>query len=196
MTGEASLARMLGQARVLRSGFAATAAQPWDGTTAAAELAVQLGHLAQCLGRRHGLDLSMFEDPARPITDTGDELADVALAVLSIAVLSGGEPTVLPAAARSPHGTASAMAEDVALLLALVVAAGRLAESAMVAGGYRHRPPGDMPAVPEAAGTALAVAGQLAGVAGADLPAAFDAMAADAARFLAARSAGAGSGAA
>jgi hypothetical protein len=154
MTGEASLARMLGQARVLRSGFAATAPQPWDGTTAAAELAVQLGHLAQCLGRGHGLDLSMFEDPARPITDTGDELADVTLAVLSIAVLSGGEPAVLPAAARGPHGTGSAMVEDVALLLALVISAGRLAESARSPRPARHESTGGFRWLPAARGAA------------------------------------------
>ncbi len=193
MTGEA-LARMLSHARALRAGFAATAPEPWDGTTAAAELAVQLGHLAQCVGRRHGLDLSQFEDPARPITDVGDELADVALAVLSIAVLSGGEPSAPAEAPGGPRRTPGAMARDTVLLIVLVIAAGRLAESAMVAGGYRHRPSGDMPAVAEAAGTTLAAVGQLAVATGVDLSAAFDAMTADAAGFLAARSARAGGG--
>jgi len=193
MTGEA-LGRMLSQARTLRAGFAATAPEPWDATTAAAELAVQLGHLAQCVGRRHGLDLSEFEDPARPITDISDELADVALAILSIAVLCGGEPPAPPEAAGGPGRAPGAMPREAALLLVLVIAAGRLAESAMVAGGYRHRPSGNMPAVAEAAGTALAAAGQLATATGVDLPTAFDAMSADAADFLAARSARAGGG--
>jgi hypothetical protein len=193
MTSEA-LARMLSQARTLRAGFAATAPKPWDATTAAAELAVQLGHLAQCIGRRHGLDLSQFEDPARPITDTGDELADVALAILSTAILSGGEPSAPPEAPGGPRRVPGALAGDAALLLVLVIAAGQLAEAAMVDGGYRHRPSGDMPAVAEASGTALAIAGQLAAATGVDLPAAFDAMTADAVGFLAARSARAGGG--
>ena len=192
MTGEAALARMLAQARTLRSGFASTAPEPWDGTTAAAELTVQLGHLAQCIGRRHGLDLSRFEDPARPITDTGDELADVALAIFSIAILSGDEPPAPPESPDDPRQVSETTAGDAALLLALVIAAGRLAESAMVAGGYRHRPSGDMPAVAEAAGTALAAAGQLAAATGVDLPAVFDAMSADATSFLASRSVRAG----
>ena len=63
MTGPATLARMLDHTRRLRAGFAATAPEPWDGTTAAAELAVQLGHLAQCIGRRHGVDLSGVRGP-------------------------------------------------------------------------------------------------------------------------------------
>jgi hypothetical protein len=193
MTGEA-LARMLSQARTLRAGFAATALEPWDATTAAAELAVQLGHLAQCISRRHGLDLSEFEDPARPITDISDELADVALAILSTAVLSGGEPPAPPEAADGPGRAPGAIPGETALLLILVIAAGHLAESAMVAGGYRHRPSGNMPAVAEASGTALAAAGQLAAATGVDLPAAFDAMSADAAGFLAARNARAAGG--
>jgi hypothetical protein len=185
MSGEAALARMLGQARTLRAGFAVTAPQPWDAVTAAAELAVQLGHLAQCIARRNGLDVSGFEDPARPITDAGDELADVALAILA-----GSEPSAQPAASCEPYQAESGMPGDTALLLVLVIAAGRLAESAMVACGYRHRPAGDMPPVADAAGTALAAAGELAAAIGVDLPAAFDAMTADATRFLTARTAG------
>jgi hypothetical protein len=190
MSGEAALARMLGQARTLRAGFAVTAPQPWDAVTAAAELAVQLGHLAQCIARRNGLDVSGFEDPARPITDAGDELADVALAILSTAILAGSEPSAQPAASCEPYQAESGMPGDTALLLVLVIAAGRLAESAMVACGYRHRPAGDMPPVADAAGTALAAAGELAAAIGVDLPAAFDAMTADATRFLTARTAG------
>jgi len=182
----AELARLLSQARALRAGFASTAPQPWDAVTAAAELAVQLGHLALCIGRRNGIGLSQLEDPARPITDTGDELADVALAILSIAILSGAEP---PAPIAEP-GQADGPAAATALLITLVVTAGQLAESAMVAAGYRHRPAGNMPAVAAAAGTALAAAARLAAAAGVDLPAAFDTMTAGAQDFLGARGAG------
>jgi hypothetical protein len=190
MTGEAALARMLVQARTLRSGFASTAPEPWDATTAAAELAVQLGHLAQCIGRQGGLNLSRFEDPARPITDTGDELADVALAILSIVILSGDEPPAPPASPREPHPAGGEMAVDTRLLLILVIAAGQLAEAAMVDCGYRHAPSGDMPAVTDAAGTALAAVGALAAATGVDLLVAFEAMAADATGFLTARAGG------
>jgi hypothetical protein len=191
MTSQAALSRMLGQARMLRHGFAATVPEPWDGVTAAAELAVQLGHLAQCIGRRRGIDVSGFEDPARPITDTGDELADVALAILSIAILSGEEPPApSEPTVRGTTRMAGSPQGDIALLLILIIAAGQLAESAMVSGGYRHRSAGNMPTVAEAARTALASAGQLAAAAGVNLPAAFDAMAADAAGFLAARATG------
>ena len=151
MTGEA-LGRMLSQARTLRAGFAVTAPEPWDGTTAAAELAVQLGHLAQCSGRRHGLDLSQFEDPARPITDTSDELADVILAVLSIAVLSGGEPSAPPEAPGGPRRVPGALDGEAALLLVLVIAAGRLAESAMAGAGTRTGHPATCPQSPRRRG--------------------------------------------
>jgi NTP pyrophosphatase (non-canonical NTP hydrolase) len=187
MSGEAALARMLGQARTRRSGFAATAPLEWDAVTAAAELAVQLGHLAQCIARRNGLDVSGFDDPARPITDLGDELADVTLAVLSTAILAGEEPSAQPATPCGPFQTGGGTTADTGLLLVLVITAGRLAESAMVACGYRHRPAGDVPAVAGAAGGALAAVGDLAAATGVDLVTAFDAMNADATRFLAAR---------
>src|SRR5262249_42319957 len=116
------LARMLEHTRRLRAGFATTAPRPWDRTTAGAELAVQLGHLAQCIAQRHGIDLLVFQDPARPITRIGDELSDVALAALSITTLTGYQPPVLPKDAPLPCGNGS-VAEDIAQLLVLVVAA-------------------------------------------------------------------------
>jgi hypothetical protein len=188
VTGSA-LARMLTQARALREGFASTAPQPWDAVTAAAELAVQLGHLAQCIGRQAGISPGHLEDPARPITDTGDELADVALAILSIAILSGDEPAAALAAAVQDSEAPDARTT---LLITLVIVAGQLAESAMVTAGYRHRPAGSMPSVAAASGAALAAAARLAAAAGVDLPVAFDAMTADAQRFLAARAAAGG----
>lgn len=189
MIGTGDVTAMTAITRSLRTGFAATAPQPWDGTTAAAELAVQTGHLAQCIARQHGLDLRDFDDPARPIGDIGDELADVALAAFSITILSGDEKPLLPAGTCDSRGQASA---DVAQLLVLIIAAGRLAESAMVAGGYRHRPGGAMPAVPEAAGTVLAASDGLARLADLDLTAEFRKMAQDAGRFLASRGTTAG----
>ena len=188
MISQNALSRMLSQARTLRRGFAPTAPKPWDGTTAAAELMVQVGHLAQCIGRRKGIDMRHFEDPARPITNTGDELADVALAILSTAILSGDE--LAPAAPGAPDRFTGDSDEDTRLLLTLIVAAGQLAESTMVSDGYRHRPTENMPVVGGAAGTALAVTDDLATAVGVQIPVAFDTMAADAAEFLAARAAG------
>lgn len=188
MTG-AALARMLTQARTLREGFASTAPQPWDAVTAAAELTVQLGHLAQCIGRQDGINQGQLEDPARPITDTGDELADVTLAILSIAILAGDEPEAMLATAVQDSAAPGGPDARTALLITLVIVAGQLAESAMVAAGYRHRPAGSLPAVSAASGAALAAATRLAAAADVDLPGTFDAMTADAQRFIAARAA-------
>jgi hypothetical protein len=177
------LTRMLEHTRRLRAGFASTAPQPWDGATAGAELTVQIGHLACCLAVRHGVNAGAFLDPARPITDIGDELADVALAVLSISTLSGSGPPVLPAA-DAAAGDSGPVAEDPAQLLILLIAAGQVAEAAMIAGGYRHRPAGEPPAIPEAAGTALAAIDRLAQLTGVNLVAQFEVMVADATGFL------------
>ncbi|MGH3800751.1 MAG: hypothetical protein ACRDTD_11555, partial [Pseudonocardiaceae bacterium] len=68
MTHE-DLTGLLGEVRRLRQGFALTAPQPWTATTAAAELTVQLGHLALCLLRRRGADTANIDDPQRPITN-------------------------------------------------------------------------------------------------------------------------------
>ena len=133
------LARMVEQTRRLRTGFAETAPKPWDATIAGAELAVQLGHLALCVARQHYIDIAAFEDQARPITGIGDELADVALAALSVTTLTGDQPSLVDGA---PFRRAGGVAEDVGALLVLFVAAGQLAESAMIANGYRHQPTG------------------------------------------------------
>src|SRR6266851_213226 len=70
------LTGLLTDVRRLRRGFAGTAPQQWTATTAAAELTVQLGHLALCLLHRRRADTTDFDDPQRPITNVGDELAD------------------------------------------------------------------------------------------------------------------------
>ncbi|WP_190812607.1 MazG-like family protein [Saccharopolyspora pogona] len=88
-----NLSEILTEVRRLRTRFARTASRRWEPVTAAAELAVQVGHLAMCVLRRNGSDISSLEDQERPLTDIGDELADVALAALSIAVLAQAEPT-------------------------------------------------------------------------------------------------------
>ncbi|MGH3864861.1 MAG: hypothetical protein ACRDQ4_01765 [Pseudonocardiaceae bacterium] len=61
----ADLASLLADVRRLRAGFAGTAPQPWTATTAAAEVTVQLGHLALCLLRRWGVDTTDLDDPKR-----------------------------------------------------------------------------------------------------------------------------------
>src|SRR5579884_2726348 len=91
MTPE-QLTGVLADVRRLRARFADTAPQPWTAATAAAELTVQLGHLALCLLHRQGVDTAEFDDPIRPIANPGDELADVLLAALSVPVLAGMEP--------------------------------------------------------------------------------------------------------
>ncbi|MQA87710.1 MAG: hypothetical protein GEV03_24570 [Streptosporangiales bacterium] len=174
---------MVAETRRLRRRFAPTAVMPWDAVTAAAELAVQLGHLALCLARRRGVNVTGFEDPDRPITDPGDELADVALAALSVAVLADTPPSPAPAVdqigARADGGD-----DETASLLVMLVAAGQLAEAAMVACGYRHRPTGQLPPVADACATAVAAADRLADQLDLNLPEVFDAMTADAHRFL------------
>lgn len=189
MISDDDLQDMTARARALRDGFAGTAPRPWDAVTAAAELAVQLGHLAHCAARRHGLALAGLEDPARPITSDGDEIADVALAALSITILSGQQPglATAPTARAADGGGPGALPGDVAQLLILAVAAGQLAEAAMTATGHRHQPAGNPPGIPAAAGTVLAEADRLARLHGTSLPAEFTAMAADATRFLASR---------
>ncbi|MGH3822810.1 MAG: hypothetical protein ACRDRA_08250 [Pseudonocardiaceae bacterium] len=79
MTPE-DLTGLLSDVRRLRQGFARTTPQPSTATTAAAELTVQLGHLALCLLCRRGADTPDIDDPKRPIINIGDKLADVLLA--------------------------------------------------------------------------------------------------------------------
>ncbi|MFF4777596.1 hypothetical protein ACFY05_32535 [Microtetraspora fusca] len=176
MIGDGELAEMLEQTRQLREGFGPTAPRPWDAATAGAELAVQLGHLALCVARRQGIDVSDYCDPGRPIGDIGDELADVTLQTLSISVLADAPPT-------TPQDGGSPGSEIEALLL-LLVCAGRAAEAGLVSAGYRHQPTGTPPPVPEACAATLRAADQLAQMLGLDLPTEFRAMHADATAFL------------
>src|SRR5262249_52954063 len=150
------LASVLADVRRLRAGFAGTAPQPWTATTAAAELAVQLGHLALCLLRRWGADATDLDDPQRPITNVGDELADVLLAALSVPAVAGAEPaSLLEARPARCDG-------EVEGLLRLLISVGRLAETAMMHDGFRHRPTGSVPSIPAASASAVASCDSLA----------------------------------
>jgi hypothetical protein len=180
MITETDLTRMLDQTRELRRGFATTAPTSWGPTTAAAELAIQLGHVACCIARRHNIDVAAFSDPQRPIDDLGDELADVTMATLSVAVLAD---TVPPAPQPRPRVAAG----EIEALLRLVIAAGRTAEAAMIASGHRHYPAGRPPQVAESCATTLGIADSLADTAGFRLLECFESMAVDASRFLAER---------
>jgi hypothetical protein len=178
MTPE-DLASVLADVRRLRAGFADTAPRQWTATTAAAEMTVQLGHLALCLLRRWGTDATDLEDPQRPITNTGDELADVVLAAVSVPTLAEAEPAGLsmprPAAGRDG---------EVERFLRLLVTVGQLAEAAMMHDGFRHRPTGTPPSIPAASTRAVTAAATLADGLGLDLLAEFRAMEADAEAFL------------
>jgi hypothetical protein len=180
MTPE-ELASMLTDVRRLRAGFAGTAPQPWTATTAAAELAVQLGHLALCLLRRHGADTADLDDPQRPITNIGDELADVLLATLSVTTLADTQPADLPKPRPiGPHG-------EIEGLLRLLISAGHLAEAAMMHDGFRHRPTGTPPSIPTASASAVAACEALVHRFGVDLLAEFGVMVDDAEAFLRSR---------
>jgi NTP pyrophosphatase (non-canonical NTP hydrolase) len=184
-----NLTSMLSDVRRLRRRFAGTAPQPWTAATAAAELAVQLGHLALCLLRRRGADTTDIDDPQRPITDVGDELADVLLAVLSVTTLAGVEPA-LAAERRPARGDADSDGDgevEVEAFLRLLVWAGQLAEAAMVGEGFRHQPAGTPPSIPAATGRAVADCNAVADHLGLDLLAEFRTMVNDAEAFLASR---------
>ncbi|CUU59184.1 hypothetical protein Ga0074812_12574 [Parafrankia irregularis] len=180
MTPE-DLAGALTDVRRLRAGFAGTAPQPWTATTAAAEMTVQLGHLALCLLRRRGADTTGLHDPQRPITNTGDELADVLLAALSVPTLAGTEPAALPTA--GPEGRDG----EIEHFLRLLITVGQLAEAAMMHDGFRHQPTGTPPSIPAASASAVTAAGTLANRLRLDLLAEFRAMVLDADAFLRAR---------
>lgn len=169
---------LLTDVRRLRQRFASTAPHPWTATIAAAELTVQLGHVALCLLRRRGADTAEVDDLQRPIVDLGDEIADVLLAVLSVTTLAGTQPTA------SPRPSSTLGDDDVGTVLWLLVAAGHLAEAAMIAEGYRHQPGGRLPSVPTASGEAAAACAALAQRFGLDLVVEFRAMVADADAFL------------
>lgn len=180
MTPE-DLASVLVDVRRLRAGFAGTAPQPWTATTAAAETTVQLGHLALCLLRRWGADTTDLDDPQRPITNTGDELADVFLASLSVPTLAEAEPADLPT--TRPAGRDG----EVERFLRLLITVGQLAEAAMMHDGFRHQPPGTPPSIPAASASAVTACDTLADGLGLDLLAEFRAMVVDAGAFLRSR---------
>lgn len=180
MTPE-DLASALADVRRLRAGFAGTAPQPWTATTAAAEMTIQLGHLALCLLRRWGADTTDLDDPQRPITNTGDELADVLLASLSVPTLAGTEPADLPT--PRPAGRD----DEVERLLRLLITMGQLAEAAMMNDGFRHQPTGTPPSIPAASASAIMACDTLANGLGLDLFAEFRAMVVDAEAFLRSR---------
>jgi hypothetical protein len=168
---------VLADVRRLRHRFAATAPQQWDPTTAAAELSVQVGHLALCLLRNQGADVTSWEDPQRPISDIGDELADIVLASLSINVLAHVDPA-------EASGQLHRAANDVEALLRLLVATGTLSEAAMVEHRYRHRPEGSPPSLSAAAASVIAACDVLADQLGLDLIGEFRSMVANAHSFL------------
>lgn len=172
---------LLSEARRLRGRFAETAPRAWNAATAGAELAVQLGHLALCLLRQRGTDVSDLEDPGRPINNIGDELADVVLAGLSVMVLAGSEPAPEQPVERIEG-------DEIDAFLRLLVVAGWVAEAGLVVQGYRHCPVGSPPSIADAGSAMLASCEELAGRLGLDLPAEFRAMAADADEFLDCRS--------
>lgn len=178
------LETMLADTRRLRTGFANTAERAWEATTAATELLVQLGHLAGCI-RSDTLGDPVVVDPARPITDVGDELADVVLATLSVWTLSA-DPTndhALHQARAVAHAAPDSDPSTAALRL--IGAAGTLAEVAMVDSGFRHRPEGESPPLPGAVAATLAACDALAHTLQLDLAAEFARMVDDAENFLA-----------
>jgi hypothetical protein len=180
MTPE-ELASVLTDVRRLRVGFASTAPQRWTATTAAAELTVQLGHLALCLLRRRGADTAALDDPQRPISNIGDELADVLLATLSVTTLANTQPADLPALRSTGRDG------EIDRLLRLLIAAGQLAEATMMYDGFRHRPTGTPPSIAAASASAVAGCEALAHRLGVDLLAEFGVMVADAEAFLRSR---------
>lgn len=182
MTGtprDENLHYALAVTRNLRERFAHTAPRLWDPATAAAELAVQTGHLASCLLRACGGKVAAFEDPQRPLTSVGDELADVLLAALSIAVLADAELDTVAASPDLPCAS-----DDLEAFLQLLVTGGALCEAALVEHGYRHRPTGTPASLASAATAVIASCEHLAAHLGLDVYAEFQAMAADATAFL------------
>jgi hypothetical protein len=141
-------------------------------------MTVQLAHLALCLLRQRGADTTDLDDPQRPITSAGDELADVLLAVLSVPRLAEAEPAGLPA--PRPAGRDG----EVERFLRLLITVGQLAEAAMMHDGFRHQPMGTPPSIPAASASAVRAATTLADGLRLDLLAEFRAMVADAEAFL------------
>lgn len=180
--GPEALQDVLRDVRRLRGRFAATAPRAWDPATGGAELTVQLGHLALCLLRRRAADVAELEDADRPITIVGDELADVVLSGLSIAVLAEAEPIARDAIDQL-NG------DEIDAFLRLLVTCGWLAEAGLVDQGYRHRPAGSPASVADAGSAMVAACETLARRLDLDLRAEFQAMVTDADHFLTGRGA-------
>lgn len=172
-----NLDEVLFDVRRLRARFAPTARCEWNALTAVAELSVQIGHLALCILRRADRDVTDLEDPKRPLINVGDELADVALAALSIAVLTQTEPTGTPLH-RSSAG------DETEAFHRLSVAAGTLSEAAMVDSHHRHQPAGRHIPLAEAASDVIAACEELAEHLGLDLLTEFRSMVVEADHFL------------
>ncbi|MDQ1246408.1 MAG: hypothetical protein QG597_776 [Actinomycetota bacterium] len=179
--------RMVEVTTRLRLGFAVTAPRPWEATTAACELLVQCGHVVQCLAGVDDVALGSLADPRRPLGGLGDEIADVALGALSVAVLTGQEPSEEDLAAAERCLPVPDATPALAGAGPVLVAAGQLAEASMIATGLRHRPVGDPPDVRTACARVLVAADRMAMTHDLDLTQEFERMAADAARFLTAR---------
>src|SRR5262249_26879447 len=138
----------------------------------------QLGHLALCLLRRWGADTTDLDDPQRPISNVGDELADVLLAALSVPAVAGAEPAALPETRPARRDG------EVEGLLRLLTSVGGLPATAMMPDGFRHRPTGSVPSIPAASAGAVASCDSLANCLGLDLLTEFRAMVLDAEAFL------------
>lgn len=138
---------------------------------------MQLGHLALNLLRHRGCSTVEWDDPARPLSEIGDELADVLLGVLGTCTLTDTDP--VPEADQPTDDSDPGDA-----YLRLVVACGRLSEAALVELGYRHQLKGRPPSIARDAGVALRSCVTLADRLGLDLLTEFEAMTADAHAFL------------
>lgn len=170
-------AELLAEVRLLRSRFAHTAPRAWDAVTASAELSVQLGHLALCLLRHGDRSTREWDDSARPLSEIGDELADVLLGVLSVCALTNTAPA---SDADSPAGDG----DPGDTYLRLVVACGRVNEAALIELGCRHRPEGRPPSIARDAAVALRYCQTLADDLDLDLVTEFTLMTVDAHAFL------------
>lgn len=178
-----NLDELLATTADLRQRFAVTAPRSWTALTAGGELAVQIGHLAQCLLRT--LDASaadMVAESGRPIQQIGDELADVLLQVFSILVLRGDQPPMLEILPQRADTQPSWLIS----FLTLIAASGQLIEELLVSEGFRHtrENQGGAPYISARCATIIANSAQLASDHQVDLMQDFREMAVDAAQFV------------
>jgi hypothetical protein len=101
-----------------------------------------------------------------------------------VPTLAGAEPAGLPEARLA------GLDGEVERFLRLLISVGQLAEAAMMHDGFRHRPTGTPPSIPEASAGAVASCGALANRLGLDLLAEFRGMVVNAEAFLRARDTG------